>query len=129
LGEKAASKFSSVVLFTVNLSRTLRSSIKLLLCVDESGTIQFPDNKVESAADSCEKYSGFKHAACTTLKPLQFLFPDMIDMHMHAPQWPNMAISIESDLIEWFENYTDPLEASYKDNKARRVYDEMVRKE
>ena len=77
-----------------------------------------------------ENYSGFKHAVCTTLKPLQFLFPGMIDTHMHAPQWPNMAIGMEGDLKEWVENYTDPLEASYKDNdKARRVYNEMVQKE
>lgn len=103
---------------------------KAALGIDESGTIQFLDDKVESAADACKKYSGFKYAVCTTLKPLQFLFPGMVDTHMHAPQWPNMATGMEGDLKEWVENYTDPLEASYKDNdKARSVYDEMVQKE
>lgn len=37
---------------------------------------------------------------------------------------------MEGTLREWCENYTDPIEESYHDvDKAKRVYDEMVRKE
>jgi guanine deaminase len=61
---------------------------------------------------------------------LQFLFPGLIDTHMHAPQYPNMALGMEGDLKEWCENWTDPMEASYSDtSKAYRVYREMVQKE
>ncbi|CZR67588.1 related to guanine deaminase [Phialocephala subalpina] len=99
------------------------------LGIDENGVICFLDSSVDSAAAACKKYPDFKEAHCTTLKPLEFLFPGMIDTHMHAPQWPNMAIGMEGNLKEWVEGYTDPIEHSYKDtNKARRVYDEMVQK-
>lgn len=103
---------------------------KAALGVDEEGVIKFVDVGVTSAEDACKKHEGFEGAECTKLKPLQFLFPGLIDTHLHAPQWPNMAIGMEGDLKEWVENYTDPIEASYRDNdKAKRVYSEMVQKE
>jgi guanine deaminase len=102
---------------------------KAALGVDEAGKICFLDDTVESAMSACKKYPAFKNAQCSTLKPLEFLFPGMIDTHMHAPQWPNMAIGMEGNLKEWVEGYTDPIEHSYKDtDKAKKVYDEMVQK-
>lgn len=66
----------------------------------------------------------------TILSPTQFLFPGLIDAHLHAPQWPNLAIGMEGTLAEWVRDYTDPVEASYSDNeKAKRVYSEVVQKE
>lgn len=98
------------------------------LGVDEHGTIQFVDSDVNSATEACEKHAGFKNAACIQLKPLQFLFPGMVDTHMHAPQYPNIAIGMEGTLDEWCANYTDPIEASYRDtSKAVRVYEQMVK--
>lgn len=103
---------------------------KAALGVDENGVIRFLDNGVDSAEAACKKHKGFEDASCITLKPLQFLFPGLIDTHLHAPQWPNLAIGMEGNLREWVENYTDPIEESYKDNeKAKRVYSEMVQKE
>lgn len=103
---------------------------KAALGVDEHGIIQFLDTSVNSAAEACAKHKGFSDAQAVTLKPLQFLFPGLIDTHMHAPQYPNLALGMEGDLKEWCENYTDPMEASYADtSKAHRVYREMVRKE
>ncbi|EXJ59898.1 hypothetical protein A1O7_04045 [Cladophialophora yegresii CBS 114405] len=100
------------------------------LGVDDTGTIAFLDATVTSAGEACAKHKGFTHAEQITLKPLQFLFPGLIDTHMHAPQYPNMALGMEGDLKEWCENWTDPIEASYTDTaKAHRVYREMVRKE
>lgn len=100
------------------------------LGVDEDGTIKFLDANVNSAAEACAKHKGFLSAQRTTLEALQLLFPGLIDTHMHAPQYPNLALGMEGDLKEWCENYTDPIEASYVDtSKAHRVYREMVRKE
>jgi guanine deaminase len=40
------------------------------------------------------------------------------------------ADELQGTLREWVENYTDPIEESYKDSvKAKRVYTEMVKKE
>ncbi|KAJ9611383.1 hypothetical protein H2200_004567 [Cladophialophora chaetospira] len=103
---------------------------KAALGIDSTGTIEFLDPTVASAAEACAKHKHFALATTITLRPLQFLFPGLIDTHMHAPQYPNMALGMEGDLKEWCENWTDPIEASYADtSKARRVYREMVQKE
>ncbi len=103
---------------------------KAALGIDSTGTITFLDPDVGSAAEACTKHKGFETAKTITLKPLQFLFPGLIDTHMHAPQYPNMALGMEGDLKEWCENWTDPIEASYSvTSKAHRVYREMVAKE
>ncbi|KAH0842799.1 putative guanine deaminase [Fonsecaea pedrosoi] len=100
------------------------------LGIDDKGTILFVDSSVASAAEACAKHAGFAHAETVTLGPMQFLFPGLIDTHMHAPQYPNMALGMEGDLKEWCENWTDPMEASYADTaKAHRVYREMVQRE
>ncbi|KAK4946306.1 hypothetical protein LTR10_014504 [Elasticomyces elasticus] len=103
---------------------------KASLGVDENGTIQFLDSNVDSAVEACGRHKGFANAETIDLEPMQFLFPGLIDTHMHAPQYPNMALGMEGDLKEWCENWTDPMEASYSDtSKAHRVYREMVAKE
>jgi guanine deaminase len=129
---------SSAVKPTVFYGRIIHSlsltKLEILHCaalgVDSNGCIAFVDKEVLSAEEACTKYDGFKDASEVVLKPLQFLFPGLIDTHLHAPQYPNLAIGMEGTLREWVENYTDPIEASYSDiSKAKRVYDEMVRKE
>ncbi|KAL9620777.1 MAG: hypothetical protein Q9160_004677 [Pyrenula sp. 1 TL-2023] len=100
------------------------------LGVGVSGTIDFIDLAAASMEEVCQKYPSFKDTQYTRLKPLQFLFPGLIDSHFHAPQWPNLAIGMEGDLKEWLEKLTDPTEVSYSDNKkANRVYSEMVQKQ
>jgi guanine deaminase len=103
---------------------------RAVLGVSEHGIIKFLDNTIFSAEEAYQKYPDFNDAICTKLKPLEFLFPGLIDTHLHAPQWPNLAIGMEGHLQEWCDNYTDPIEESYKDNeKVMRVYSEMVQKE
>ena len=102
---------------------------KAALGVAEDGKISFLDSSITSADAARAKYSnsGFADADYITLTPTQFLFPGLVDTHLHAPQWPNLAIGMEGDLREWVEHYTDPIEASYSDTaKARRVYSDVV---
>ncbi|KAH8807563.1 hypothetical protein F5884DRAFT_899938 [Xylogone sp. PMI_703] len=100
------------------------------LGVLEDGRIEFVDSSISSAAEVHNKYSSFSAASCTILSPTQFIFPGLIDTHLHAPQWPNLALGMEGTLREWVRDYTDPIEASYSDNeKAKRVYSELVQKE
>ena len=112
--------------------KTLEVLPRAALGVDGKGCICFVDSSITTPEAAREKYSstGFADAECITLKPLQFLLPGLIDTHLHAPQWPNLAIGMEGDLIEWVETYTDPIEASYRDTrKAGQVYSELVQKE
>jgi guanine deaminase len=99
------------------------------LGVDNS-IIVFLDDTVTSLSDALEKHTDFEYASHTVLSSTQFLFPGLIDTHLHTPQWPNLAIGMEGNLAQWVHDYTDPIEASYGDNqKARRVYSELVQKE
>ncbi|RDW73632.1 guanine deaminase [Coleophoma crateriformis] len=96
----------------------------------ENDTIVFVDRSIKSVSDARKKYPSFATAASTVLSSTQFLFPGLIDTHLHAPQWPNLAMGMEGNLAEWVRDYTDPIEASYSDNeKAKRVYSELVQKE
>nr|POE49162.1 putative guanine deaminase [Quercus suber] len=71
-----------------------------------------------------------------SLKTSQFLFPGMIDTHLHAPQWPNLALGMEGTLREWMEDYTDPMvrgmghtviACRLTEAHRRRVYADVVR--
>ncbi|KAK4549405.1 hypothetical protein LTR36_006402 [Oleoguttula mirabilis] len=101
--------------------------------VKPDGTIAFVDAQAGTLDDVrarcvAAREAGFHNAATTVLKRSQFLFPGMVDTHLHAPQWPNLALGMEGNLREWVENWTDPMEASYSDTaKARRVYADVVK--
>lgn len=101
------------------------------LGVSASGRIAFLSEDATTFLCLQQKYSHLHLDPTTTtttyLKPSQFLFPGLIDCHLHAPQWPNLALGMDSTLHEWIEKYTDPMEASYHDTaKAKRVYKEVV---
>ncbi|KAL3419701.1 guanine deaminase [Phlyctema vagabunda] len=96
----------------------------------KDGAIMFLDPNVASIREAKKKYPHFKHAESTVLSSTQFLFPGLVDSHLHAPQWPNLAIGMEGSLADWVRDYTDPIEASYSDNeKAKCIYSELVQKE
>jgi len=90
----------------------------------------FLTKSITTASEAHARYPSFGNVPVTILSPTQFLFPGLIDTHLHAPQWPNLAIGMEGNLAEWVRDYTDPMEASYSDNeKAKHVYSELVQKE
>lgn len=56
------------------------------------------------------------------------IIPGFIDLHLHAPQYPNLGIGIDKELIPWLETYTFPEEAKYNDlSYAREVYKSLVK--
>ena len=56
-----------------------------------------------------------------------FIFPGMVDLHIHAPQWPQIGQVLHRPLQEWLEQYTFPLEARYSDTKfAEQGYKDLV---
>lgn len=58
----------------------------------------------------------------------RLLIPAMNDMHVHAPQYRNQAISMDLELLPWLKHYTFPEEAKYKDTQyAERMYSRFVR--
>jgi len=57
----------------------------------------------------------------------KILIPAFNDLHVHAPQYRNMGLALDLELLPWLNTYTFPEEAKYADpNYARRLYRRFV---
>lgn len=97
-----------------------------LLMVDEQGIIQ----TVLKPSD--EQYASELSKARATeqlveLTEGQYFLPGFIDLHVHAPQWPQAGVALDAPLATWLEKGTFPLEAKYADvDFAKDVYNDLV---
>jgi guanine deaminase len=59
--------------------------------------------------------------------PGSVLIPGLVDLHVHAPQWPQLGTGLDLPLERWLFEYTFPLEARYADPAfALPVWSDMV---
>jgi guanine deaminase len=82
-------------------------------------------------ADSLEHTAAAaRHRAAgslVTIEPGCYVVPGFVDLHVHAPQWPQLGLALDLPLEEWLQTYTFPLEARYADTVyARTVYESLV---
>jgi len=57
------------------------------------------------------------------------LLPGFVDLHIHAPQFPQLGAALDAPLEDWLFKYTFPLEARYADLAyATTVYEALVRR-
>ncbi|MCP1200290.1 guanine deaminase [Notoacmeibacter sp. MSK16QG-6] len=57
----------------------------------------------------------------------KILLPGFVDLHIHAPQYPQLGTALDVPLEIWLQNHTFPLEARYADLAfARRSYSMLV---
>ncbi|MGR5133628.1 amidohydrolase family protein [Vibrio alfacsensis] len=62
----------------------------------------------------------------TVLEQDQYLMPGLVDLHCHAPQWPQAGKGLDLPLYDWLQNYTFPLENRYTDlDFAKEVYGDV----
>lgn len=88
-----------------------------LLGVDD-GIIQFLYEFADVENQDLELFlrnEGYGDADFIHLSADQFLFPGMIDTHIHAPQYPNAGFGMDLPLLDWLEKYTFPTESSMSD--------------
>ena len=80
------------------------------------------------SADSAEAASAMARARqVVRLTPDQRLLPGLVDLHIHAPQWPQLGTGLDLTLERWLFEYTFPLEARYADAQfAADVWAHMV---
>ncbi len=58
----------------------------------------------------------------------QLVLPGFVDLHIHAPQYPQLGMALDVPLEVWLGKYTFPLEAQYADlDFARERYATLVR--
>lgn len=56
-----------------------------------------------------------------------FILPGFVDLHVHAPQYPQLGQALDIPLQDWLHRHTFPLEARYADLEfAAKVYDTLV---
>lgn len=57
----------------------------------------------------------------------QIVLPGFVDLHIHAPQYPQLGQALDEPLEVWLGKYTFPLEARYADlDFARERYETLV---
>ena len=57
----------------------------------------------------------------------RLLIPAMNDLHVHAPQYRNLGLAMDLELLDWLDNYTFPEESRFADTHyAERVYRRFV---
>ena len=59
--------------------------------------------------------------------PGTYGIPGFVDLHIHAPQYPQLGLALDEPLEVWLQKYTFPLEARYADlDFARAGYEVLV---
>lgn len=57
----------------------------------------------------------------------KLIIPGFVDLHLHAPQYPNRGLGLDKELIPWLETYTFPEEGKYSDvDYAKKVYSRLI---
>lgn len=87
------------------------------VCVDDNGF-------VEGAFETLpEKYAG----QLVTDYGDRLLMPAFNDLHVHAPQYRNMGLAMDEELLPWLNRYTFPEESKFKDPAyAEHIYRRFV---
>lgn len=58
----------------------------------------------------------------------RLIIPAMNDLHVHAPQYRNMGMAMDMELLPWLNTYTFPEESKYADTTyARKMYGRFVK--
>ncbi|MCL2912841.1 guanine deaminase [Shewanella corallii] len=97
-----------------------------LVCIDNLGNILSVTTDDDSGFDA--NIQQLEQAGkLTRLTDSQYLMPGMVDLHVHAPQWPQAGKGLDLPLYDWLQDYTFPLEAKFADNSfAQPMYRSAV---
>lgn len=59
----------------------------------------------------------------------KFIVPGLIDCHAHAPQYAQLGLGTDLQLLDWLNKYTFPTESKFSDvDFAKKVYTDAVRR-
>ncbi|MCL1137890.1 guanine deaminase [Shewanella pneumatophori] len=98
-----------------------------LIQVDNNGTIV--SVMTEADADFHTQVSFFSSKnQLIELSSSQYLMPGMVDLHVHAPQFPQAGKGLDLPLYDWLQDYTFPLEAKFADmDFTKQIYPSLVK--
>ena len=75
--------------------------------------------------------AGFSRTAPAGVEILDYtgriITPGLVDLHLHAPQYPMLGLGMDLELLGWLNKYAFPTEAMFSDaGYARRVYSKLA---
>lgn len=82
-----------------------------------------PDHASRKPVEKAAKDNG----TLIGLEATDYVIPGLVDLHVHAPQYPQLGLALDEPLEVWLGKYTFPLEARYADlDFARESYSILV---
>lgn len=58
----------------------------------------------------------------------KLIIPGMNDLHCHAPQFRNLGMAMDKELLPWLNSYTFPEESKYEDTAyAKKMYSKFIK--
>jgi len=98
---------------------------RALIVVGDDGAIIAVHRESREARRLADEFAA--RGELVVLGQHQILLPGLVDLHVHAPQWPQLGSALDRPLEEWLQAYTFPLEARYADLEfAHGVYESLV---
>ena len=104
-----------------------------LVCLKDALMVVAADGAISavhaggSAAARAEAERLAQGGNLVTLGPQHWVVPGLVDLHVHAPQWPQLGEALELPLQDWLQKFTFPLESRYADMAfAMQVYESLV---
>ena len=95
--------------------------------VDNTGMVAAVHDRSTSEGAATGRAALDTAAEVVDLAEGTFLMPGLVDLHIHAPQWPQLGTGLDLPLEHWLFDYTFPLEARYRDaGFAAAVWDDLV---
>lgn len=112
--------------FSAGTVDQLKIGVNNLVCIDDQGMIERVLTPQERDYQVILQEAK-KRGNLLKLGNHQYLLPGFIDLHVHAPQWPQAGLALDLPLEEWLNHYTFPLEAKFKNPAfATKVYHSFV---
>lgn len=97
------------------------------IAVDANGNIEAITHQGEDTHEALIKQAR-EQQVLHQLDKDEYLIPGLVDLHIHAPQWPQLGKALDAPLEDWLQKYTFPLEAKYSDHEfAHEIYDDLVK--
>lgn len=102
----------------------LDSLVDALMTIDETGIIAAVHRPGDADYDTALIAAGDQ---LVQLPADHYALPGFVDLHVHAPQYPQLGLALDEPLEVWLQKYTFPLEARYADlDFARPRYTALV---